>query len=530
MLRSKKYLVPALILVLLTTLSLTVNAQEKNPVVHPDTAWVLSEEESLLYMELLDSLYLAWQNGRLPIEPYTDSVEAAGPIDRVTDTPDSIFVQRLRSLPSGIELTFNKQVRSYLDLYTKNRKNQVGILLGLADYYFPMIEAELDKRDLPLELKYLPIIESALNPFARSRAGAVGMWQFMLGTARLYKLNVNTFIDERMDPVRSTQVACDFLKELYQIYGDWHLVIAAYNCGPGNVRKAIQRAGGKSNYWDIYYYLPRETRGFVPKFIAATYIMNFHELHGFHALKPEITIDTDTVMVAEELHLAQVSDYLDIDMSVLEKLNPKYRRKILPGAGGPYDLRLPVDRVNQFIAYQDSIIVHKNDIYLAKNNIDKEPAPRNRRSTPPSPDDVALNYTVKSGDNLGFISSWYGVSVSALKDWNGLYGNVIRSGQKLTVYVNKSKADELRRINDLSFEDKQARIGKTATVVTADATPGPSPSDNQFVLYTVKRGDNLWDIARLYPGISNEDIKRLNNMTSNNLKPGQILKIKRREG
>jgi membrane-bound lytic murein transglycosylase D len=258
--------------------------------------------------------------------------------------------------------------------------------------------------------------------------------------------------------------------------------------------------------------------------------MNFHELHGFHALKPEITIDTDTVMVAEELHLAQVSDYLDIDMSLLEKLNPKYRRKILPGAGGPHDLRLPVDRVNQFIAYQDSIIVHKNDIYLAKNNIDKEPAPRNRRSTPPSPDDVALNYTVKSGDNLGFISSWYGVSVSALKDWNGLYGNVIRSGQKLTVYVNKSKADELRRINDLSFEDKQARIGKPATVVTADATPGPSPADNQFVLYTVKRGDNLWDIARLYPGISNEDIKRLNNMTSNNLKPGQILKIKRREG
>jgi len=339
-------------------------------------------------------------------------------------------------------------------------------MLGLGDYYFPMIEAELDKRDLPLELKYLPIIESALNPFARSKAGAVGMWQFMLGTARLYKLNVNTFVDERMDPVRSTQVACDYLKELYRIYGDWHLVIAAYNCGPGNVRKAIQRAGGKSNYWDIYYYLPRETRGFVPAFIAATYIMNYWNHHGFYAVKPEIPVDTDTVMVSQELHLAQVSDYLGIEMGILEKLNPKYRKKILPGAGGPHDLRLPADRVSQFIAYQDSIISHKNDIYLAKNNIDKEPAPRTTKAVAPSPDDVALTYTVKSGDNLGFISSWYGVSVTSLKDWNGLHNNTIRSGQKLTVYVNKSRADGLRQINDLSFAEKQARPNR----------PSPQPS------------------------------------------------------
>jgi len=280
------------------------------------------------YLQRLDSLYLAWQDNRLPVRIYQDTAIAFTKDNNIPDLPDSVFISRLAGIPSAIQLTYNKQVRSYLDLYTKSRRKQVSIMLGLADYYFPMIESKLDAYGLPLELKYLPIIESALNPVAKSRVGAQGMWQFMLGTAKLYKLNVNSYIDERLDPIKSTEVACAYLKELYKIFGDWHLVIAAYNCGPGNMKKAIQRAGGKKNYWDVFYYLPAETRGFVPAFIAATYIMNYSQDHGFYAVKPEIPIKSDTVLVRKELHLGQAAEVLGVDLATLQMLNPKYRRAL----------------------------------------------------------------------------------------------------------------------------------------------------------------------------------------------------------
>jgi membrane-bound lytic murein transglycosylase D len=496
------------------------------------------------YLQRLDSLYFAWQGNRLPVRLYQDTAIAFTKDNNIPDLPDSVFIQRLAGIPSAIELTYNKQVRSYLDLYTKSRRKQVSIMLGLSDYYFPMIEAKLDAHGLPLELKYLPIIESALNPMAKSRVGAQGMWQFMLGTAKLYKLNVNSFIDERLDPVRSTEVACKYLKELYSIFGDWHLVIAAYNCGPGNMKKAIARAGGKKNYWDVFYYLPSETRGFVPAFIAATYIMNYSQDHGFYAVKPEIPVNSDTVMVYRELHLGQVSEVLGLDLATLHMLNPKYRRKILPAAGGPYDLRLPEDKVGTFIAFQDSILGFKQHVYLAKNNMDKEPVrsgkskSKAKPSAPPSADDVALTYSVKSGDNLGYIASWYQVGVSDIRDWNGLSGSNLRIGQKLTVYVPKSRADELSGINDLSFAEKQSGAGKEK--VTGQPAPAPAPEKlaqltapapkDQFVLYTVRSGDNLWTIAQKYPGISHEDIMKLNQMRGSKLQTGQVLKIKRKEG
>lgn len=490
------------------------------------------------YVQRLDSLYLVWQNGRLPVRLYQDTAIAFSKDNNIPDLPDSVFVKRLAGIPSAIELTYNKQVRSYLDLYTKSRRKQVSIMLGLSDYYFPMIESKLDAYGLPLELKYLPIIESALNPVARSRVGAQGMWQFMLGTARLYKLNVNSFIDERLDPERSTEVACRYLKELYSIFGDWHMVIAAYNCGPGNMKKAIQRAGGKKNYWDVFYYLPSETRGFVPAFIAATYIMNYSQDHGFVAVRPEMPIHSDTVMVCHELHLGQVSEVLGVDLATLQMLNPKYRRKILPAAGGPYDLRLPDDKISSFIAFQDSILSFKQNFYLAKNNMDKEPSRAGKSKSKakpiaPSGDDVALTYTVKSGDNLSFISSWYEVGVSAIKNWNGLSSNSLRSGQSLTVYVPKSKADDFKEINALTFAEKQSRVGKengtgqAEEPITASASTG---SKDQFVLYTVRSGDNLWTIAQKYPGISHEDIMKLNQMSGSKLQTGQVLKIKRKEG
>ncbi len=322
------------------------------------------------------------------------------------------------------------------------------------------------------------------------------------------------------------------------MFGDWHRVIAAYNCGPGNMKKAIQRSGGKKNYWDVFYYLPTETRGFVPAFIAATYIMNYSQDHGFYAVKPVTPINSDTVLVHHELHLGQASEVLGVDMATLQMLNPKYRRKILPAAGGPYDLRLPEDKISSFIIFQDSILNFKQDVYLVKNNMDKEPKRGSKgksKSKPaaPSGDDVALSYTVKSGDNLGFISFWYEVGINAIKDWNGLGGNSLRAGQSLTVYVPKSKAEDFKEINALTFAEKQSRVGKengtgqAEEQVTQSASAG---SKDQFVLYTVRSGDNLWTIAQKYPGIRHEDIMKLNQMTGSRLQTGQVLKIKRKEG
>jgi membrane-bound lytic murein transglycosylase D len=533
----RKIFLNTLSIILMGWSTLLVGQQTAIPVTI-DSVNPLKDPVYQQFVQRLDSLYMAWQNNRLPVRFYQDTAIAFTKDHNITDLPDSVFVKRLAGIPSAIELTYNKQVRSYLDLYTKSRRKQVSIMLGLSDYYFPMIESKLDAYGLPLELKYLPIIESALNPIARSRVGAQGMWQFMLGTAKLYKLNVNSFIDERLDPERSTEVACKYLKELYSIFGDWHMVIAAYNCGPGNMKKAIQRSGGKKNYWDVFYYLPTETRGFVPAFIAATYIMNYSQDHGFFAVKPFLPLNSDTVMVRHELHLGQASEFLGVDMTTLQMLNPKYRRKILPAAGGPYDLRLPEDKISSFITFEDSILNFKQSVYLAKNNMDKEPtrASKSKSKTKPvapAGDDVALTYTVKSGDNLGFISSWYEVGVDAIKDWNGLESNSLRAGQSLTVYISKSKADDFREINGLNFAEKQSRVGKengTGQAEEQTTQLASAGSMDQFVLYTVRSGDNLWTIAQKYPGISHEDIMKLNQMTGSKLQTGQILKIKRKEG
>jgi membrane-bound lytic murein transglycosylase D len=290
----------------------------------------------------------------------------------------------------------------------------------------------------------------------------------------------------------------------------------------------------------VFYYLPVETRGFVPAFIAATYIMNYSQDHGFFAVKPIIPINSDTVMVRHELHLGQASEVLGVDMATLQMLNPKYRRKILPSAGGPYELRLPEDKISSFIAFEDSILSFKQNVYLAKNNMDKEPTRSGKgkskpKSAPAQPtgDDVAMTYSVKSGDNLGFISSWYEVSVNAIRDWNGLESNSLRAGQSLTVYLPKSKADDFKEINSLTFAEKQSRVGKENGTGQAEEQVSQAVamgSKDQFVLYTVRSGDNLWTIAQKYPGISHEDIMKLNQMSGSKLQTGQVLKIKRKEG
>jgi len=283
----------------------------------------LIEISTSRYLDNLDSLINLWyvKNTSGVLTDY-DSLMAV--TDSLAETlPDSVYIDRLARLSSPVELSYNQYVRRYIEMYTGRRKELVGIMLGLSDYYFPMFEEIFTYYDIPLELEYCAIIESALNPRAVSRVGATGLWQFMYGTGRMYDLTINSYVDERRDPIKSTHSAARFMKDLYEIYGDWILVIAAYNCGPGSVNKAIRRSGGKKNFWDIYYYLPRQTRGHVPAFIAATYTMNYYKEHNLVPVKIDLPIPSDTLMITDELHLLQVSEVLGIPIDLLRDINPQ---------------------------------------------------------------------------------------------------------------------------------------------------------------------------------------------------------------
>ena len=266
-----------------------------------------------------------------------------------------VYIDRLHRMPTIMEMPYNEVVQSCIDRYTSRMRQSVSYFLGASNFYMPIFEEALDLYQLPLELKYLPVIESALNPTAVSRVGATGLWQFMLTTGKAYGLNVNTLVDERRDPIKASYAAAHLLSDLYKVFGDWNLVIAAYNCGPGNVSKAIQRSGGSKDYWHIYPYLPRETRGYVPAFIAANYMMTYYSLHNICPMTSRLPAQTDTVMVTKKIHLEQIANVLDIDIEMLRALNPMYRHDIIPGNSEPYALRLPLADVNRFIENQDAI-------------------------------------------------------------------------------------------------------------------------------------------------------------------------------
>ncbi|KPK85275.1 MAG: lytic transglycosylase, partial [Bacteroides sp. SM23_62_1] len=413
------------------------------------------------------------------------------------------------------------------------RRELVGIMLGLSEYYFPIFEEIFAYYDIPLELKYCSIIESALNPRAVSRAGATGIWQFMYGTGKMYNLTINSLVDERRDPVKSTHAAARLMMDLYGIYGDWILVIAAYNCGPGNVNKAIRRSGGKNNYWDIYYYLPRETRGHVPAFIATAYFMNYYQEHNLLPRKIDLAMAVDTIMITEELHLEQVARVLDIPLSMVRDLNPQYKWDIIPGREKPYPLRIPVEYSMKFIELSDTIFTYNDSVYFNEKNRIRSPsyyASSNYLPGPPSPDMVGLPYTVKSGDNLGYIAAWYNVRVSDLKYWNNIGGTMIRSGQKLVVYVPKSRQSRYKEINNMSFEEKQKMIGKEVTIVNNITNAQSEDAGGEYIYYTVKSGDTLWDIAKKFPGVTDTDIMQLNGITNaSKIQPGQIIKVTRKD-
>ena len=349
----------------------------------------------------------------------------------IAELPDSIYKARLRALPFVIEVPYNEVVRRYILRYVKHNPRQLASLQRKADYYFPLFEDILGKYDLPFELCYLPVIESALNPQARSHMGAVGLWQFMPATGKKYGLEVNSLVDERMDPIRSTEAACRFLKVLYSIFGDWNLVIAAYNCGPGNVNKAIHRAGGKRDFWSIYPFLPKETRGYLPIFIAASYAMNYAQVHGICPASDLLYPVTDTIMTAERQHLKQIAANLDITLEELRRLNPQYARDIIPG-GKDYALCLPIGLSGAYIDQQDTILAYnaKELIHNRRDEIDL--LQRTSVNGAYSVNGVTY-YKIKEGDTLGGIAAKFRVSVKQLKAWNGLTSDFIRAGKTLKI-------------------------------------------------------------------------------------------------
>lgn len=351
----------------------------------------------------------------------------------IAELPDSIYKQRLQALPFIIEVPYNEVVRRYILRYVKHSPRQLASLQRKAQYYFPIFEDILAKHQLPFELCYLPVIESALNPQAHSPVGAAGLWQFMPATGKKYGLEINSLIDERMDPIRSTEAACQFLKALYNVFGDWNLVIAAYNCGPGNVNKAIHRAGGKRDFWSIYPFLPRETRGYLPIFIAASYAMNYAELHGICPAPLEMTMVTDTIITTQRQHFKQISANLDITIAELRRLNPQYAHDIIPG-GKEYALCLPIQLAGGYIDQQDSIVA-----YNAKELIHNRRAEIDLLQRTSIHGGYTVNgvtyYKIKAGDTLSGIAAKFRVSVKQLKAWNGLKSDVIREGKTLRIGI-----------------------------------------------------------------------------------------------
>lgn len=491
------------------------------------------------FADKIDSMLNSWyvQNAFL-----LDSTELAEADTLKGILPDSLYIQRLQSMQSAVSLSYNNTVRNFITMYTNRKPKQVSVMLGLANYYFPIFEEALAKYDLPMELKYLPIIESALNPGANSSASAVGLWQFMYPTGKMYKLEISTFVDERRDPIKATDAAVRYLRDLYNIYQDWHLVIAAYNCGPGNVNKAIKRSGDKKDYWKIYYHLPKETRGYVPAFIAANYVMNYYQNHNIFPKSPDFPIITDTLMVNDYLQFNQISEVIGISVDQIRTLNPQYRRDIIPASKDKaYSLVLPVDQISAYLENETTIHNHRRAEFFPNNQIVN---PQNKYATV-SPSDIKgrdkITYTVKKGDNVGLIASWYRVRSSDLSYWNNIRKNFIKTGQKLTIYVPEGQGEYYSKLNKLSYSEKQRSLNKKPTTSssqtvavkenstkteTVAVNASETSGNSEFVYYKVRKGDNFWTIAKKFPGVSNQDIMKLNNIRqANSLKVGQVLKI-----
>jgi membrane-bound lytic murein transglycosylase D len=470
--------------------------------------------------------------------------------DHVPSFPEELTRERLKILDreSPFDLVYNDNVRDFIALYSLRRRDVTSKVLGLAQLYFPLIEDALAKYNIPLELKYLAIVESALNPTAISRAGAAGLWQFMPGTGKMYGLDITSYQDERFDPIKETEAACKYLRFLYNTFGDWNLALAAYNSGPGNVNKAIRRAGGKKDFWAIKQFLPKETQGYVPAFIAVNYIMSYSTEHNIFPKKASVSyFETDTIHVTGRVDFNVVSKTLNLPIEEITYLNGTYKLKEIPDNGEKHYLMLPVEKIGDFLA-------HEKEIYAASDTRKPEPEPA------PEPSDTASvkkeveqttkvvwedqwkTHKVKKGETLKGVASKYGVSSSDVKKWNKLKSSSLKAGQNLKVKVKVKKTITIPKVTEESepekkpepkVEDKPEKTtppkSTTPKVTTPKADPPKAAAPKEeFIYYTVKAGDNLSSIASKHK-VSVDSIIKLNKgLNANKIKSGQKLKIKKK--
>ena len=452
-----------------------------------------------------DSLWLQemYKTQRYFDEMYSEVGNEYADENIAIDLPTDTLKARLARLDAKtpFSISYNPSLESVIKRFLTHKRPLMEKMLTLSQFYFPMFEQELDNYNIPLELKYLAIVESALNPRAKSRVGATGLWQFMFATGKMHGLDVSSYVDERSDPIYSTAAACKYLSQLHSIFDDWDLALAAYNSGPGNVNKAIRRSGGYKNYWNIRMFLPRETAGYVPAFLATMYVFEYAEEHGIKGQKVEQPyFETDTVWVKNTLTFEQISKTLDIPVEELEVLNPSYKLNIIPKVKDKnYVLRLPIKHLGKFVNNEESIYAY------AKKQLDsmEKPLPQLVETS------SKVRYKVKSGDYLGKIAERYGVGVSQIRRWNGLRSNNLRIGQRLIIYPRKPVA----------APKKNTVIAKTTTKKPIKLPKDPSK------IHVVESGDSLWTISKKYPGISIENLRKWNGLSSNNLKPGTKLRL-----
>lgn len=468
--------------------------------------------------EVSDSLLHLWYRNSFNGDFY-DAVNEYN-MDSVkfsSNVSDEEMARRLVAMNSFITLPFNENVKNYIILYSEKMPTKMGRVMGLSSYYFPIFEEVFNKYDLPVELKYMAVIESMLNPVATSRAGAKGIWQFMYNTARGYGLNINSFVDERLDVEKAIDAAARYLRDAYKIFGDWSLAISSYNCGAGNVSKAIRRAGGSRDFWSIYPYLPRETRGYVPAFVGAMYAMTYWREYGIVPQNVGMPAQTDTFEIRHNLHFDQVNAIVGVPMEDLQNLNPQYVHSIIPGAEQTYVLKLPYTWTNAFLdADRDSMYRYKADSLLNQKVLKDGGSSSSKGSTSGN----RITYKVKSGDYLGKIASRYHVTINQIKNWNHLRSNNLRVGQILYIYSNAPAASSA----PAASKPAATSTAKPAAGSSA-AKPAASVNGGKTSSYTVKQGDSLYQIAKLYPGVSAENIMKANGLKNANIRAGQKLVI-----
>ena len=476
-------------------------------------------------LDVTDSLLSLWYVHKSMLKGDTVSFNMDSVHFRSSVT-DKEYLQRLADMNSFITLPFNETVRNYIILYSEKMPTKMSSMLALSQYYFPIFEEIFDRYGLPKELKYMAVIESAFNPVAVSRAGAKGMWQFMYNTAKMYGLTINSFVDERLDPVKSADAAARYMRDAYRIFGDWNLAISSYNCGSGNVNKAMRRSGSRE-FWPVYNYLPRETRGYVPAFVGAMYAFTYYREHGLVPETDSMPVQVDTFHIRRMLHFQQVSALTGVSVEMLKKLNPQYVHDIVPGtAKEEYVLRLPYQYTSKFIENEDSVYAYNAKEYFS-------PATLQNIAVSGSASSQRIAYKVKSGDYLGRIASRYHVTVKQIMEWNHLRNTNLRVGQVLYIYgkfngpVAQSSGASSKSSAASSSKGSASSDGATlASSKGSAATPPPAESaaEGTYTVYVVKSGDSLYRISLDYPGVSADDIMKFNGIGTD-IRPGMKLKI-----